>query len=106
MKGTTELLPLARGEADLLRLALARLAAITGCRQQAAQGLLKRLAAGTIGGQEFAVLQCLLEREYTLRLLVMAQHASAAEPDASSPNLDTLEALRAKLEGSSPPPSD
>ena len=102
MSDTTELLPLARGDVDILRTALSRMAVVMGRRHEAVEALLKRLHDGTIGSDEFAVLCQLVEKERTVRSLVIRQHAPGPDPDPGAPALDTLDALKAKLDGATP----
>ena len=96
MNGTTELLPLARGDVDILRTALSKIAALR--RHEAVETLLKRLEDGMIGSDELAVLCQLVEKERTVRSLIISQHAPGPDPDPGAPPLDTLEALKAKLD--------
>jgi hypothetical protein len=95
---TTELLPLARGDVDILRTALSRIAVLTGQGREAAEALLKRLEDGRIGSDELAVLRQLVEKERTVRFLIISQHAPEPDPDPGAPPLDTLEALKTKLD--------
>jgi hypothetical protein len=60
VNGTTKLLPMTRGDVDILRVALSKLTA--GRRHEVVEALLKRLENGTIGGDELAVLRKLVER--------------------------------------------
>ena len=100
MNGTTELLPMARGDVDILRVALSKLAA--GRRHEVVEALLKRLENGTIGGDELAVLRKLVDKERTVRSLIIRQHEPGPDPDPAAPALQTLEALEAKLEHAAP----
>ena len=100
MNGTTELLPLARGDVDILRTALSKIAAPR--RHEAVETLLKRLEDGMIGSDELAVLRQLVEKERTVRSLIISQHAPGPDPDPGAPPLDTLEALKAKLDRAAP----
>jgi len=102
VNGTTELLPLARGDVDILRTALSRIAALTGRRHEAVETLLKRLEDGRIDSAELAVLRQLVEKECTVRFLIISQHAPEPDPDPGAPPLDTLEALKAKLDRAAP----
>ena len=102
MNGTTELLPLARGDMDILRTALSRMAAVMGRRHGAVGALLKRLENDVIDGAELAVLRQLVEKESTVRSLVIRQHAPGPDPDPGAAALDALEALKAKLDGVAP----
>ena len=103
MNGTTELLPLARGDVDILRTALLRIAAVMDWRHEAVEVILRRLEDGMIGIDELAVLRQLVEKERTLRSLILRQHAPGPDPDPGAPALDTLEALKAKLAATAPP---
>lgn len=96
MKGTTELLPLRLGDAQILRTALAKL--VPRRRPEGMDALLKQLEEGTIKGEELAVLRRLVEKERTLRFLVIRQHEPGPDPDPAAPSLQTLEALKAKLD--------
>ncbi len=96
MNGTTELLPMARGDVDILRAALSKMTA--GRRHEVVEALLKRLENGTIGGDELAVLRKLVDKERTVRSLIIRQHEPGPDPDPAAPALQTLEALKAKLE--------
>ena len=102
VKGTTELLPLARGDADILRTAVSKIAPAMDWRHENVEALLKRLEDGMIGIDGLAVLRQLVEKERTVRSLILRQHAPGPDPDPGAPALDTLEALRAKLDRSAP----
>ena len=102
MNSTTELLPLARGDVDILRTALSKIAALIGRRNEAVETLLKRLEDGMIGSDELALLRRLVEKERTVRFLIISQHAPGPDPDPGAPPLDTLEALKAKLDPAAP----
>ena len=100
MKSIAELLPLVHGDALILRAVLSRMT--QGRSPAAAERLLKRLEAGTIGGDEIAVLRRLVEKECTVRGLVLRQHEPGPDPDPAAPSLQVLEALKAKLDAAGP----
>ena len=102
MNDITELLPLARGDVDILRGALAKMRAALRRRNDAAEALLNRLADGTISSAELDVLRQLVEKECTVRSLIISQHAPDPDPYAGEPPLEVLEALKAKLGRASP----
>jgi hypothetical protein len=89
-----------RGDVDILRVALSKLTA--GRRHEVVEALLKRLENGTIGGDELAVLRKLVDKERTVRSLIIRQHEPGPDPDPAAPPLQTLEALKAKLEQATP----
>jgi hypothetical protein len=89
-----------RGDVDILRVALSKLTA--GRRHEVVEALLKRLENGTIGGDELAVLRKLVDKERTVRSLIIRQHEPGPDPDPAAPALPTLEALKAKLEHAAP----
>ena len=97
VNGTSELLPLAPGDADLLRAALSKVRTAMGRKHSALDALLERLGSGVIRGREFLELRRLVERECTIRFLVIRQHAPGPDPDPNAPALAILEALHAKL---------
>jgi len=87
----TELLPLACGDVDILRDALSKVRAPSGRREEATQALMKRLGAGSIAGGELDVLRQLVEKEYTVRSLIIRQHAPGPDPYAGALALEVLE---------------
>lgn len=96
MNDITELVPLACGDVDTLRDALAKVRAPSGRREEATRALMKRLGAGSIAGGELDVLRQLVEKEYTARSLIFRQHAPRPDPYAGAPALEVLESLKAR----------
>jgi hypothetical protein len=96
MNDITELVPLACGDVDIPRDALSKVRAPSGRRKEALQALMKRLGAGSSAGGEFDVLRQLVEKEYTVRSLIIRQHAPGPDPYAAAPALEVLETLKAK----------
>jgi len=92
----TELLPLACGDVDILRDALSKVRAPSGRREEATQALMKRLGAGSIAGGELDVLRQPVEKEYTVRSLIIRQHRTRPDPYAGALALEVLETPKAK----------